>query len=286
MTLTAFLEKIHDAIRDPVCLLCGELDRGDTPWELPACPGCLPTLGLRPEASPVLQNTDGLIHAATGMNPTLKPFLYGYKFYRNKSYLPLLVGLLSTYWRQVQAMGDSETSVSKRLDMASVWVVSIPSRFGAPSDHVGALARQFARRMGFQYQPQALTWHPDAMPQHTLPHRAARFKNVHGRLAVHDRFQTFLSKPGSDAGPDPTLSYLALNPTGDPPTMIVVLDDLTTTGATLLEAQRTLKTVFSVPLAGLAVTHVPLAYYQPNDPSSNPYNNPYSAQPAVPGEEI
>lgn len=255
MALTAFLEKIHDAIRDPVCLLCGEVDRGASDWGLPACPSCLPTLGLRAETTPVLQNAEGFIHAATWMNPTLKPFLYGYKFYRNKAYLPLLVGLLTAYWRQMQAVHVPEIVSQFGLEGSSIWVVPIPSRVGAPSDHVGALSRLFARKMGYYYQPQALTWHPDAIPQHTLPHRAARFKNVHGRLAVLDS----LSNPALD----PTL-----NPVSDPPTMIVVLDDLTTTGATLLEAQRTLKTVFPVPLVGLAVTHVPLAYSQQNDPSN------------------
>lgn len=168
---------------------------------------------MRP-ATPLLQTAAFDAYAAARLTPALKRRLYGYKFYQRRDYAPLLAELLIHYWESLQANG-SAFSAGERIHPEQTLVIPIPPHSDSPN-RVDAFAREFARQFEYDYQPDLLRWSRSVSPQHHLSDKRARLKNVAQSLEA--------------ARPDFLTGYWH----------IVILDDLTTTGATLREAVRAL----------------------------------------------
>jgi predicted amidophosphoribosyltransferase len=224
MLLGTLLEKVKAALKSPLCLYCDQkLQRTDRHF----CQSCEDALGLRqPQA--ILDTPSLVCHSAVYFNPTVKKLLYGYKFYGQESREPQLAALLIDYWERVQSQ--------LRLHPESVLVVPIPAHHYGKS-RVEGFARRFARHFGYDFRPEALAWQRRVKPQHTLTEKQARFANIANGLQARKR-----SLRGYRA--------------------IIVIDDLTTTGATLHEASRALRHHLAQPhqvdILALAVAKVPL----------------------------
>lgn len=181
-------------------------------------------LGLRmPEA--LLQTPLFECHAASWLTGALKKRLYGYKFYNEQHHVQLLSQLLIEYWHTCPP--------HMKPHPENVLVTSIPPHEGSPS-RLHPLARCFARHFDYDYRPDALRWQRPVTPQHTLLQKTERFKNLVGSLETV-----------------PLSGYSTL----------IILDDLTTSGATFNEAARALRA--SIPstatITALAIAKVPLS---------------------------
>lgn len=148
-------------------------------------------------------------YAATIFTPALKRRLYGYKFYRRHEHLPVMTELLIHYWKEVLLHATEACHPEHTL------VIPIPAHWGAES-RVEAFAKGFARHFEYDYQPQILQWCREVQPQHSIADKRARFQNIAQSLRV--------SQSSCLHG------YRHL----------LLIDDLTTTGATLREAVRAL----------------------------------------------
>jgi len=225
--ISSLLDKIRIAARNNGCLYCGK------PLPEPAfCPACHEKLGLR-ENFPLSVMGEDRLYAATLFNPAAKSLLYGYKFYHNTGKRPVLTELLCAYWQTVSPTLPGHLS-------AHTLVLSIPAHTGKVSV-VEPIARPFAVRFGYRFSNRVLRWQRDIQPQHTLVARRKRVDNVKGALHAEAHALPFSAS--------------------DPPAHILIVDDLTTTGATLREATRALREAgVACPISGLAITHVPLAF--------------------------
>lgn len=222
--LAILLDKLHSALRSHLCSFCG----GEHP---PAgrlfCDGCRHRLSFR-EPEPVIEMPDFTGYAATCFNAPLKRLIYGYKFYDRQQDAPLLADILADYWEQVKDPG---------IHPENVTVMTVPPH-GRNPGHLTPLARRFARRFGYEYEPLALRWRRDTRPQHLLEGRKARFENMTGSLQLNPNYE-------------------------GAPRQIILVDDLTTTGATIHEAVRALlEGVWPHPpeLKALAISQVVLDY--------------------------
>ncbi len=188
----------------------------------PFCQHCTNRLGLR-EAHPILRVGLFQSHAATLFNPAFKRLLYQYKFHHKTQHTDTLVALLTQYWQQQPVLPE-------------VLVTSIPAH-PQRQDTVAPIAMKFARYFGYPYQAGLLEWCRKVEPQHTLFGKRKRYENLLGSLQVNS--------DGVAGGKT-----------------ILIVDDLTTTGATLYEANQALhRSRLSVDKTfGLALSYVPLAF--------------------------
>jgi predicted amidophosphoribosyltransferase len=146
-----------------------------------------------------------LCHGATTFSPAVKKLMYGHKFYAQPENTPKLAALLVDYWQRFLPQLEN-------VHPENVLVVSLPPHAGE-RDRVAPMASRFARHFGYEYQPQALVWAKDIKPQHTIHDKRQRFLNVSMSLAVD---YSLISEHAR----------------------ILIVDDITTTGATLHEASR------------------------------------------------
>jgi predicted amidophosphoribosyltransferase len=238
MQLGLLLKRIRQALQTPLCLECGT----DTAIGQSFCAPCLERLGVRP-AKPLVQTAAFAAYAAATLTPALKRRLYSYKFYNHHDYAPLLAELLIHYWEGLQA-NDSACFANKRIHPEQTLVIPIPPHTGSPS-RVDAFAREFARQFEYDYQPDLLYWSRSVSPQHHLADKHARLKNVAQSLEV--------------ARPDLLTDYRHF----------VMIDDLTTTGATLREAVRAL-------YAGFNPNFVALDTVESGDKSHSVFQAPFA----------
>ncbi len=223
MRLETFFEKIKGALRSPLCAHCSQPDISGS---VLFCAACQNKLGLR-QAKPLEYGPSYECHAAAYFNASTKRLLYGYKFYNRTESAGELSALLTQYWT---ALSNSDY---QNVHPENVLVLSIPPHTGSP-DRVGAFARRFARHFGYDYQDDVLGWQREIAPQHSLHEKQARLNNI--ALSMQAR-------------PLPLPTYAR----------VILIDDLTTTGATLREACRALwHAGVSLEIVGLAVAKVPL----------------------------
>lgn len=185
------------------------------------CRPCLERLSLR-DPAPLLIAGKFELHAATLFNPMLKHRLYGYKFYGKQQHAEMLADLMALY--------AEKSGLQKNLILTTV-----PAHEQRP-EHLAPVAQILAERLQAPYQPGLLQWTRSVTPQHTIHSKRKRLENLQGSLEAT------------------RLTARAQGKT------ILLIDDLTTTGATLLEASRALHRAGLTDVKGLALTYVPLAF--------------------------
>ena len=222
--LGTLLNKLKAAIQVHACRYCNQALATPEARFCPRCKGLLQV--LPPQPAPA--ESDGLSqHAATLLNGRVKKLVYGYKFYQREQDAPLLADLLIHYWAQ--------GSLLQGVHPESVAVIPIPAHEGK-RPHLQPIARRFARHFGYETRPEFISWQRATSPQHRLENRHLRRLNVAGSMRA---------------------TLPADLPQGHPQT-VILLDDLTTTGATLDEAVRAMRE--ALPHTGiitLALAQVP-----------------------------
>ncbi len=196
------------------------------------CERCHEKLGIRqPEA--VLDTNYCTIHAASNFNPNIKRILYGHKFHNRMEHVPQLAGLLVQYWKSIPAsMGFNV------VHPENVLVIPIPPH-NSEASLIDMFASQFARHFGYDYRHDLLTWMREVKPQHRIHDKQQRLNNISQSLHL---------KSGVVSGYE----------------KVIVIDDITTTGATLMEASRAFRTEAANPTTGqnkvicLTVARVPM----------------------------
>lgn len=209
MRLGTLWEKIKRTLQTPLCRECGV----NVPLDESFCPRCRQVLGFRP-ARPLIRTADFRGYAATTLMPLLKKRLYGYKFYRRRDALPLLSELLIAYWRQLPEALPID-GYPGPIPPERVLVLTIPPHEGKKS-LVAPLAGRFARYFGYDCQTKALHWVRNVQPQHAIPAYRERIQNIARSLEAKREALTGYRR-------------------------IIIVDDLTTTGATLREAVRAIR---------------------------------------------
>lgn len=242
-------------LRDLACSYChAPIDEGAL-----LCPECLGhTLALR-ETSPLLDLPGVTRYAASSGSPAVQALLYDWKFHHNASAKRVTADLLLSYWWQLTTTLVQQQQLNPTL--VPIWLTAVPPRRGQRSiiipgyhppsalEQIGQRMAQLEQNMPLVWLPRLLGWRPDAhLQQNKLLRRQDRFTNVKDALI-----------PPTDE------ALLALIQRTGSPQALIILDDLTTTGATLQSAihaaqqatQSILKPDF--PVIGLAALHVPFS---------------------------
>lgn len=228
---STLFEKVKQAMHNPECLVCKKpLGAG-----VDICLGCLDALGFR-EPLPLSQRTNFQSHSATLFNAKVKQLVYGYKFFNKQENQRLLTQLLVRYW--------TERGMDL-YDPASTWVVFVPPH-GKRHPHMAAIARRFADVFGYHYEPTILKWRHETQAQRTLTGRRQRYNNVRDCMVVREPVNLTIEKR---------------------PDNVIILDDITTTGATLYEATQAFyrtgwfeDAMDYNQVIGLTITSVPMAF--------------------------
>lgn len=228
MFIDTFIDKVKLALASSTCVYCEQKLQDGVKF----CGRCSEKLGLR-QPKAILSSPSCAIHAATNFNPNIKRILYGHKFYNRVEHIPVLSGVLTQYWENLPP-----SSGFKVIHPENVLVVPIPPHHGELS-RIELFASQMARHFGYDYRPDLLSWMRDIKPQHRIHDKQTRLQNIS---------QSLYLKSGVISGYE----------------KVIVVDDITTTGATFLEAARAFRSEAANPeetgnkLICLAVTRVPL----------------------------
>ncbi len=244
--LNQLLSKIKTALKNENCSQCQVMavEKGLI------CGQCRQKFGLR-EGFPLSKTGPFTIHSAAMFNPQLKRLLYPYKFYHRSDYAPKLSDILIDYWQRANTIDSLNASEAK----ASL-VVPIPSRW--KENHVSAFAQRFAEHFAYDFKDNLLHWERDTIPQHKITGKRRRWENVSGSMGV------FLKDSKKD------LNQESLQADGQRPRIgasisefqtILIIDDMTTTGATFYEASQAFERAsgFNGKIINLSLCHVPLA---------------------------
>jgi len=217
-------ESIKGFLKTPQCADCrATLDEGDAKF----CAECRTILRQRGWQAISDVSTEVPVYAACDFNRVFKKQLYGYKYY-GQSNGQWLSDLLIDYCRQDFSSIPAEQTL----------LVMIPPHDDAHDhDRLMRLAQAVANAKGWMLSSSVLNWQIQCKPQHTLLGRKERFQNLESAFSVAD------------------INFSAIK-------RIVILDDLITTGATLMSAAEAIKAQVarqghSIQVEGLALARVP-----------------------------
>lgn len=224
-TLGYILDRLKFTLASDTCGLCHALLRKDVDTQT-ICPTCERRYMLR-QPVPVMTLLAGPMYAACEFPYALKRLIYGLKFQKkNQNGMPLSEVLIH-YWNRLP-----ESQFRNWI------VVPIPPHRHSASGHVPLIARPFASHCGYSFVDDGLIWQRDVCSQHTVLNKRKRRENIAGAFQVNPKLLKRL-KPDS---------------------RILVVDDIMTTGSTLVEALSTFKRANpEMTLCALSVSHVPLA---------------------------
>ncbi len=230
MDAAAFL---IDILFPPECIACGaRLTHGSlcaacrigiAPHRTAFCGGCgAPLPGLRSICHP---HAPFLLGAAGRYgNPALRALVYGLKFGKIRGAAEPLGDILAHYCARLP------------MDLRGMWVVPVPisrARMRERGFNQSALiAERFARFFGMPVADDILVRHTDRPPQSEIADHDARRANVHGCYAM---------KKDPD---DPNTAV---------PRKVILIDDVTTSGATFFEAASVLRRAGVKKIFALAV---------------------------------
>lgn len=228
MRLATFFERLKSAISDPICQACEQ----NTIAAEQFCRACQQKFNIRLQRVPI-QLPDALCYSATTFNPAIRRLIYRHKFNNAYANSQPLASVLIHGWE-----GSPERIALNLSSPERVLVMPIPAH-GKGYFSVDAFAKRFARYFGYDYRKDWVSWRRNVEPQHRIHHRQQRFLNI---------AQSLLFKHESDLA-----QYEA----------ILIIDDLTTTGATFQEVCRAYYELPGKPASAklicLAVTQVPLS---------------------------
>lgn len=242
------LKLLRVLLKNPSCNYCQKQTKQ---FEL-FCPACQAQFNFIPiTPTPYSPNEKTPIYAATDFCKTLKQILYPYKFYNKRFNKTVLANILIHYWQKYLTQHPD-------FEKQTVMVTTVPSRWS--NNHLGAIAQLFCQQFNYPYYQNLLQWQRETTPQHKLEKRQDRLNNLVNSMAANLEQRQKISSFERDKG---GLSG-SLNPDHKPPT-ILILDDMTTTGATFFEAFRALQQNVNTEssddtprLMALALAQVPL----------------------------
>ena len=219
-----FKQRFRLLTKTPVCQACSAFIP-QTPEGF--CNVCLQNLNLR-QWTPLHKGVE--LYAAAILTPLLKRWIYGHKFYAKTDYADRLAGLLQL------ALAHTPPGIGPT---GQTGFTLLPPHYGA-SPHFLPIALRLSKQLNLPLADGLLCWQRDILPQHQLRHRSERMHNMAHALKAD---LSVLNRYGH------------IN-------QWIVLDDLTTSGASLKEALRAIntvpsKTVNSLTAIGLAIAHVP-----------------------------
>jgi predicted amidophosphoribosyltransferase len=225
-TLGMLLDRLKSSLRNDTCILCEQAM--PLSMEETICMACEKRIRLR-QTLPVIKTTSGPIYAACEFPYRIKRLIYDLKFEQKTGNSLVLADILVHYWHQTG------------MDKSAKWIVlPVPPHInsaGVGFSHAGMIARPFASRFGYDYAEDVLIWNHPVEPQHLLLSRRKRNDNMKGAFTVN---QANLCRFGKQP-------------------RFLVIDDLLTTGATLISTLAALKKdVPGSESAGLTVARVPL----------------------------
>lgn len=224
-TLGTFLSRLKHSLNHELCVNCHTMIRIG-PEQL-LCMACERHLMMR-QGVPVLSIAPGAIYAACEFPYKVKQLIYGLKFHRKTQNGLPLSELLIHYW--------SKLPHNPKVHWV---VVPVPPHQEDSFRHVACIARPFASHFGLDFIEDGLMWTRAVQPQHTVLNKRKRRENVAGALQV-----------------TPTL----LKRITQPNTRILIVDDLVTTGSTMVAALDAVQQAgLSASATALSVSHVPMA---------------------------
>ncbi len=203
--------------------VCGECRLGIAPHRTAFCGTCgAPLPGFRNICHP---DTPYIMGAAGDYrNETLRTLIHALKFGRIKGAAVPLADVLAHYFAQLP------------IDHRGFIVVPVPiskERMRERGFNQSALiAERFARFFGIPHEKDLLVRAVHRRPQSEVPDRDERHENVRGCYAIHPRAER---RPGTDAR------------------KVVLIDDVTTSGATFAETAGILRSAGVRKIFALAV---------------------------------
>jgi predicted amidophosphoribosyltransferase len=203
MPLLSWFDTLINLLKTPCCTQCfTTLANAEALF----CSGCRQLLGQR-DSQTLLKNEGMALYAAGDLKPTLKKILYGYKYYSAQNAM-WLANFAIDYWRQLPGTG---------LHPENTLLLTIPAHANSTDDaRLTDIARPFSRAFGYEFSNTALRWGRTCLPQHGLLTRRQRFQNVAGAFSVDTSALKQVQR-------------------------VIILDDITTTGATLLAAAQAIR---------------------------------------------
>lgn len=181
------------------------------------------------------------VWVAAPWSASTKTVLYEYKFLKRYEHTPLLTAmllpLLTSLVANYAACGTKEGM--------TVVVTHPPAKVGRVYPW-GRVVARVAAQQGWLYQPQLLQWHKQAVSQKSAASRQVRYQQTTDALSVN-------------------ANKLPLQLAEHPPRLLLVLDDIVTTGATLVACAEALEQLLSqnnwqtvTNIVCVALTDVPL----------------------------
>jgi len=218
-------DSIKSFLKTPQCADCRvTLDEGVAKF----CVECRMILRQRTWQAISEVSTEVLVYAACDFNRVFKKQLYGYKYY-GQSHGQWLSDLLIDYCRQ-----DFSTVPAEQ----TLLVMIPPHNDAQDQERLMRLASALANAKGWLLSSSVLNWQVECKPQHTILGRKERFENLSGAFSVAD------------------INFYSIK-------RIIILDDLITTGATMVSAAEAIKAQVcrqgrsTIQVEGLALARVP-----------------------------